>query len=83
MLCEFIARSAAAGLGTAERMQLPFTQEEIGDATGLTPVHVNRMLRSLEEEGLIQRQGRSVQVEDWARFQQAAGFDDAYLHAAA
>lgn len=34
---------------------LGLTQEEIGDATGLTAVHVNRMLRQLEEDGLIAR----------------------------
>jgi len=36
---------------------LGLTQEEIGDATGLTAVHVNRMLRQLEEDGLIARDG--------------------------
>lgn len=83
MLCEFIARSAAAGLGSPQRMQLPFSQEEIGDATGLTPVHVNRMLRQLTEEGLIKRSGRFIEVQDWEGFRRAAGFDAAYLHAAA
>jgi CRP-like cAMP-binding protein len=34
---------------------LGVTQEEIGDATGLTAVHVNRMLRQLELEGMIAR----------------------------
>nr|WP_277998584.1 Crp/Fnr family transcriptional regulator [Sphingomonas liriopis] len=33
------------------------TQEEMGDATGLTAVHVNRMLRQLQDEGLIARDG--------------------------
>jgi CRP-like cAMP-binding protein len=83
MLCEFIARCARAGLSSPQRMQLPFTQEEIGDATGLTPVHVNRMLRELEEEGLIRRAGRTVAIDDWPGFQRAAGFDPAYLHQAA
>jgi CRP-like cAMP-binding protein len=82
MLCEFIVRSEAAGIGTPERILVPFTQDEIGDATGLTPVHVNRMLRALTEEGLITREGRFLQVTDWPKFQQAAGFDRTYLHAA-
>ena len=34
---------------------MPLTQEEIGDAIGLTSVHVNRMLRQLEDEALIAR----------------------------
>ncbi|PSJ42319.1 Crp/Fnr family transcriptional regulator [Allosphingosinicella deserti] len=83
MLCEFIVRRAAAGLGTAEQTQLPFSQEEIGDATGLTSVHVNRMLRELAEAGLIVRKGRSLEIVDWDGFRRAAGFDAAYLHLAA
>jgi CRP-like cAMP-binding protein len=83
MLCEFITRSEAAGLGSPQHLRLPFTQEEIGDATGLTPVHVNRMLRELTEDGLIRRSGRAFAVDDWKRFQRLAGFDDSYLHAAA
>ena len=29
------------------------TQEQLADATALTPVHVNRVLKSLEADGLI------------------------------
>ncbi|QAY77581.1 Crp/Fnr family transcriptional regulator [Sphingosinicella sp. BN140058] len=83
MLCEFIVRRSAAGLGTPEHTRLPFTQEEIGDATGLTSVHVNRMLRELAEAGLIARNGRALEIVDWDGFRRAAGFDAAYLHAAA
>lgn len=36
------------------------TQEEMGDATGLTAVHVNRMLRQLEEEELIARRNGQI-----------------------
>ena len=36
------------------------TQEQIGDATGLTAVHVNRMLRQLEDEGLLARDGGRI-----------------------
>ncbi|SFP68774.1 Crp/Fnr family transcriptional regulator [Sphingomonas rubra] len=40
------------------------TQEEIGDATGLTAVHVNRMLRQLEDDGLIAREGGRITLLD-------------------
>lgn len=80
MLCEFIVRSEVAGLGTAHDIRLPFTQEQIGDATGLTSVHVNRMMRELTEEGLIERSPGALRVRDWARFKRAAEFDPAYLH---
>src|SRR3546814_1034285 len=37
-----------------EEMYLPLTQEHIGDATGLTFVHVNRILRTLRKEGVVE-----------------------------
>jgi CRP-like cAMP-binding protein len=83
MLCEFSARREAAGLGSAESFDLPMTQEEIADATGLTGVHVNRMLRALEEAGVIERTRRRVRIVDWAGMREIADFDPAYLHAAA
>jgi CRP-like cAMP-binding protein len=83
MLCEFIVRCEAVGLGSAERLDLPMTQEQIADATGLTSVHVNRMLRVLAEEGVISRRGRQIQVEDWDLMRKVADFDPVYLHEAA
>lgn len=83
MLCEFLVRSEKAGLGSVEKLRLPFTQEQIGDATGLTAVHVNRMLRELTEEGLIRRSPGFLQIRDWEGFRRVAEFDAAYLHAAA
>ena len=83
MLCEFIVRCEARGLGSAERLRLPMTQEQIADATGLTAVHVNRMLRALEDEGVIERKGRELVVGDWQRMRRVADFDPIYLHAAA
>ncbi len=83
MICEFIIRSEAVGLGSPDQIVLPFNQEEIADATGLTAVHVNRMLRELSEDGLIIRKGRSIEVRDWCQFQRVAGFKSSYLHATA
>lgn len=52
------------------------TQEEIGDATGLTAVHVNRMLRQLEEEKLIARSNGRVTLLDEPRLARAANYVD-------
>jgi CRP-like cAMP-binding protein len=57
---------------------LGLTQEEIGDATGLTAVHVNRMLRQLEEEGTITREGGRVTLADERTLARAANFVDRY-----
>lgn len=83
MLCEFLARCEKAGLGSAQGFELPMTQEQIADATGLTPVHVNRMLRALAEDGVIVRDRRHIQVSDWRRLRMVAQFDPVYLHDAA
>ena len=83
MLCEFVARSEAAGLGCPSEQVIPMTQEHIGDATGLTSVHVNRMLRTLREEGAVQGSGRGLQVADWQRLKRIAEFQADYLHLAA
>lgn len=83
MLCEFAARREAAGLGSAERFELPMTQEQIADATGMTSIHVNRMLHALAEDGVIARDKRSVHILDWEGMQRAGDFRPAYLHAAA
>jgi CRP-like cAMP-binding protein len=83
MLCEFAARREKAGLGPPEKFELPMTQEQIADATGLTAVHVNRMLNELTLDGVIARDKREVEIADWARMCRVADFDRAYLHEAA
>lgn len=80
LLCEIAVRMRAAGLAPQGRCALPMTQEQIGDAVGLTPVHVNRTLRTLAGEGLIIRDRRSLQFGDWDRLQAAADFSALYLH---
>lgn len=82
LLCEFAARCRAAGIGNDNCVDLPMSQEQIADATGLTPVHVNRMLMLLGSEGAIRREGRKVEISDWDLLSRIADFDPAYLHAA-
>ena len=62
----------------ADTFTLGLTQEEVGDATGLTAVHVNRMLRQLEEDGLIGREGGRVTIHDDRALARAANYVDRY-----
>ena len=80
LLCEFAKRLEVAGLSERLGYQLPMTQEQIGKATGLTTVHVNRVLKQLANEGLIVRSKREVIIPDWERLRQVAGFNETYLH---
>jgi len=79
-LCEYAARCEAAGLSKADgSFFLPMTQEQIGDALGLTSVHVNRTIRSLESEGLIQRFKYRVAIPQFAELASIGSFERGYL----
>ena len=82
LLCEMAMRSECAGLGSRELFELPMTQEQLGDTLGLTAVHINRTLKTLELDGLITRNKRSVTVADWRRLREAGDFATMYLHLA-
>jgi hypothetical protein len=80
ILCEFAVRLEARGLMTDHGFELPMTQEQLADATGLTSVHVNRVLKSLEADGLINRKRRQIHFDDWRALQDAGDFSRRYLH---
>lgn len=80
LLCEFALRLEVAGLGEQCDYELPMTQDQLADALGLTPVHVNRTLKSLERDGLIERKQRSVKIASWQNLAAAGDFDSNYLH---
>lgn len=80
VICEFGIRLESLGLGTRNGYEFPLTQDQLADAVGLTPVHVNRMLKELERGGLISRAGRHISVADWARLAATGDFRDTYLH---
>lgn len=58
-----------------EEMHLPLTQEHIGDATGLTNVHVNRVLRDLRKEGILEFHYRRLRIMDPDKLVDIAGID--------
>lgn len=80
LLCEFAKRLQLAHMGDESGYSLPMTQEQLADATGLTPVHVNRSLKALEADGLIVRNRRFIGIPDWERLRDESGFSELYLH---
>lgn len=80
LLCETALRASAAGVGRASRFRFPVTQVDLGEATALTPVHVNRTLQRLRGEGLVAMQGGEVRILDWDALARAGSFDRRYLH---
>ncbi len=81
-LCEFCIRLKAIGLARDDSFELPMTQEHLADCTGLTPVHVNRVLKQLSDTGLIVRNKRHIMVAKWAELAHEADFSQRYLHIA-
>lgn len=80
LLCELAVRLDREGLSLQYGYELPMTQEQLGDAIGLTAVHVNRTLKSLEAEGLIARTKRSISIPDRDRLRHVGDFNERYLH---
>ena len=79
-LCELFLKLKAVGLPDGFTFSLPITQAELGDALGLSTVHVNRTLQELRGEGLIVSRGTSVTIKDWEGLKKAGEFDPTYLH---
>ena len=79
-MCELVVRFKGVGLADGHVISFPITQAEIGDALGLTNIHVNRSIRVLRLQGLISLKDRILEVFDWGGLQAAANFDPAYLY---
>lgn len=80
LLCELHARFDVVGLAAPEGFALDLTQADLGDMTGLTPVHVNRTLRKLREANLAVVRDGYAAIPDLRRLQEFAGFDRTYLY---
>ena len=79
MLCELSLRYGAIGRDPM-RFDFQATQIHIGDATGLTNVHVNRVIRELYEDGLARVRGGRVEILNLAGLVREGDFEATYLH---
>ena len=64
LLCEHFARMDAVGLTNGDSCGLPLTQAQIGDALGLSDVHVNRSLQELRGEKLLKLKDGRLTILD-------------------
>ena len=59
---------------------IPLTQEDLADAAGITPIHVNRTLKQLREENLIFCGKGKIKILDESALQEIAHFDPAMVN---
>ncbi len=80
LMCELYVRMRNVGATTGDHCEMPLTQIVLADALGLTPVHVNRVLRKFRLAGIMDLKAGSLVISDIGRLAQIAGFDENYLH---
>jgi CRP-like cAMP-binding protein len=80
LFVELFLRLRTVGLTRNGSCDFPLTQVDIADATGLTPVHVNRTLQELRRDNLIVLERKQLEIPDLNRLTDVAMFNPNYLH---
>ena len=80
LIYEMLVRYRIVGLTKDDSFDFPITQTELADASGMTPMHVNRVLKRLREEQLVHFHGKLITILDAKRLKEVAGFNANYLH---
>src|SRR5262249_7703763 len=80
LFCELFTRLKRVAAINGSGFPLPFTQEEIGDALGISTIHVNRILHELRDMGLITLSAKVLNIPDFDRLARFAGFSPEYLN---
>ncbi len=68
------------GAGNSPSFEVAATQQQVGDATGMSTVHVNRTIQEMREAGLVIWKGKHVTIPDLEALKAAALFNPNYLH---
>ncbi|WP_164934053.1 Crp/Fnr family transcriptional regulator [Bradyrhizobium guangzhouense] len=80
VMIELRERLRLIGRLDGNSFEMPLTQEQIGEALGITAVHANRVIRQLRQEGVVELNRGRATVLDERKFQELADFDGRYLH---
>ena len=73
-------RAKEVGLVDGLSFHFPVTQQQLGEALGISTVHVNRTLQALRTGGLIRFEGGTVEICDWNALKERGDFNAGYLH---
>jgi len=80
VFCEMYLKLQAVGLAGSYRCPLPITQIDLGDALGLSNVHVNRVLQAMRGKALITLRDSTLIIDAWDELNRVSEFDPTYLH---
>jgi CRP-like cAMP-binding protein len=80
LFCELMLRMETIGRAKDKGCALPLTQQDLAEATGLSTVHVNRMLQELRRQKLIAFTRGQLTILDWDSLVELADFRAEYLH---
>jgi CRP-like cAMP-binding protein len=79
LFCEMGIRLERARQGNRHSFPLPITQTDIADATGLTSVHVNRMMKELRTRSIATARAGLVTIHDWDQLVTIGDFDPGFM----
>ncbi|MGY8706380.1 Crp/Fnr family transcriptional regulator [Bradyrhizobium sp. 18BD] len=80
LIVELRERLRIVGRVIDNTFAIPLTQEQLGEAMGVTSVHTNRILRDLRIDGVLELQRGTVTILNEHKLQELAQFDGRYLH---
>lgn len=80
LMVELHRRLSAIGKTNGRSFDLPMTQTDVGDALGMTAVHINRVLQELRKAELLDFRNKVVTLGDKKEVDNATKFNTLYLH---
>jgi CRP-like cAMP-binding protein len=80
LILEIYTRLKTIGATKDGAFRFPVTQLQLGQAIGMSSVHVNRILQELRAEGLLQIGHSEIVIYDERKLRELADFDQLYLH---
>ncbi|SFI87402.1 Crp/Fnr family transcriptional regulator [Bradyrhizobium sp. Gha] len=80
VMIELRERLRLIGRVDGDSFEMPLTQEQVGETLGITSVHVNRVIKQVRQDGIVEFNRGRVTVLDERKFQELADFDVRYLH---
>lgn len=79
-LLELSDRVKLGGTDNPDMFYCPITQYQLADALGLTPIHLNRMLRELRESQLVRFRANKVEILNRGRLKAISDYDGEFLN---